>query len=94
MRKISKVTHATEEQQAADSERSDPRPRRIPGATITSWHNSPEEHLDAMVQMPAPGPSVAAATHGATSRTDINTVSLSDGTRITFPSSYQFGIVS
>ena len=74
MRKISRVTHATDEQQAADSEPSDPRPRRIPGATITSWHSSPEEHLDAMVQMPAPGPSVAAATRGATSRPNFGMV--------------------
>jgi hypothetical protein len=90
MRKISHARLIREKQNRIDTELSDPRPRRIPGATITSWHGSPQIDLDALFSQPRSGPTVASATLATGSRHAPATVSLADGTKITFALSSQF----
>jgi len=88
MRKISRTGFANGEHDAFDVERSDPRPRRIPGAIVTSWHGSPEIDLDALFAKGAPlSASVAGGASANGNRTGRGTVALSDGTRITFAES-------
>ncbi|HEY2107997.1 MAG TPA: hypothetical protein VGH29_19525 [Candidatus Binataceae bacterium] len=48
MRKLSKTRFSSREEPALDPDRLDHWPGRIPGATITSWHGSPEIDLDAL----------------------------------------------
>jgi hypothetical protein len=68
------------------------RPLRIPGATITSWSGSPGIDLDCLFAVPLAGVSVGGADSVVTAtdkppaadRRTGETVSLSDGTRITF----------
>jgi hypothetical protein len=86
VRKISKSRSAIDNQYTDIDER----PRRIPGATITSWHGSPEIDLGAMFEQWANGPTVAGAAETRPNRRPKDTVSLSDGTRITFSGTNQF----
>jgi hypothetical protein len=94
MRKISQTRPVQGEQQGFDTERSDPRPRRVPGATITSWNGSPDIDLDALFAQPGKGPTVLGGTVAGNNRPARGTVSLSDGTKITFTRSDQFIDVS
>jgi hypothetical protein len=83
MRKISHARFSNDDH-ARDTERSDPRPRRIPGATITSWHGSLEVDLDALFARISRGPSVGGAAIAPDTGSAPVTVSMSDGTQITF----------
>jgi hypothetical protein len=92
MRKISKRRSSKLDQNALDADLEGARPRRIPGATITSWP-SPDIDLDAFFAKPTLGATVTGAAPGKARRTgrpDDATVSLSDGTRITFATTDQF----
>ena len=92
MRKISKSKSAIDNPctEAGDQDHTDvdDRPRRIPGATITSWHGSPEIDLDALFERSANGPTVAGA--AMPRRHEKDTIALGDGTRITFSGTSQF----
>lgn len=90
MRKISKSKSAIDNGCTGDYADVEERPRRVPGATITSWHGSPEIDLDALFERPANRPTVAGAAQIAPDRPAKETVSLSDGTRITFSRADQF----
>jgi len=83
MRKISTSKAAIDHQYAKDYHDEDTRPRRVPGATVTAWHGSPRIDLDAFAN-PAAGPTVGSAIDADSGGFDAGTVSLSDGTRITF----------
>ena len=87
MRKISKTRSMSSENSGFDAERSDTRPRRIHGATITSWSGPVEVDLDALFARPCREATVAGAPAKPDSHADKNTISLSDGTEITFSTS-------
>lgn len=96
MRKISK-TRSTAARGAMDADLRGNRPLRVPGATITSWRGPPDIDLNAIFSRPASGVTVAGAGAGqddhnlrsmAECRTP-GTVSLSDGTTITFATAVQ-----
>jgi hypothetical protein len=92
MRKISKTRSLSLDRSAMDADSRDTRPLRIPGATITSWSESLGTDLEVFFAKPVPDATVAgAAAPNATQASDspadrpiAGTVSLSDGTRITF----------
>jgi hypothetical protein len=88
MRRISNGRRAVDQQDPADA-----RPRRIPGATITSWHGSPEIDLGALFGVQVNGPTVTGAAPAKMDRPLTGTVSMSDGTSITFVSPSQFETV-
>jgi hypothetical protein len=90
MRKISQARSAIDNLHTEDQTDADERPRRIPGATITSWHGAPQIDLDALFERSTSGPTVAGAAKAGSDRTVNNTVALSDGSRITFVGSNQF----
>lgn len=90
MRKISKSKSAIDNQHTEHHVDGDERPRRIPGATITSWHGSPDIDLDALFEQSASGPTVPGAAKRFPDRRGNETISLSDGTRITFSGTNQF----
>jgi hypothetical protein len=94
MRKISKTRTTNDEQVPVGDDRLDARPRRVPGATITSWHGSPEVDLDALFAGSANGATVAGSAATSTAHSDHETVALSDGTRITFATPNQFKAVA
>jgi hypothetical protein len=105
MRKISKSRPSNLDGDSLDTDLRSTRPLRIPGATITSWSGSTDIDLDSLFARPQPGASLAGSSEG----TDLSgisgdkppvvvcptpgTVSLSDGTRITFATAGQFDIV-
>jgi hypothetical protein len=93
MRKVSKSKSAIDDRYTEHHLEADERPRRIPGATITSWHGSPEIDLDALFEQSASGPTVAGAARKFPDRRGKETISLSDGTRITFSGTNQFKTV-
>jgi hypothetical protein len=101
MRKISKARSFGLNRNALDADLRDTRPLRIPGATITSWPGSPDIDLDLLFGQPAAGPTVAGAIATDAGRIvgttnpapNPGTVSLSDGTRITFATVSQFDTV-
>jgi hypothetical protein len=79
-----------------DTYPADTRQRRIAGATITSWPRSRDIDFDAFFARPASDATVTGAVPNKTARADRpagGTVSLSDGTRITFATAGQFDIV-
>jgi hypothetical protein len=84
MRKISTSKAAIDHQYAKDHHDEDTRPRRVPGATVTAWHGSPRIDLDALFAKPSAGPTVDSAIDADRGGFGADTVSLSDGTRITF----------
>jgi hypothetical protein len=98
MRKISKTRTSNLDRNAIDTDLGDSRPLRIPGATITSWPGSLEIDLDNFFARPLAGPTVAGAVSAdiiqaerpQADRPNKGTVSLSDGTRITFVTASQF----
>jgi hypothetical protein len=107
MRKISKSRPSNLDGGSLDADLRSTRPLRIPGATITSWSGSTDIDLDSLFARPRLGASVAGADSsestndkrpghdkrpGADHPTG-GTVSLSDGTRITFATAGQFDIV-
>jgi hypothetical protein len=85
MRKISNTRDGS--RSAWDQENLDHRPRCIPGATITSWHGSPEIDLSVLFASPPTGTTVAGSASATSYRPERSTVSLSDGTKITFANS-------
>jgi hypothetical protein len=101
MRKISKTRTSGLDRNRMDTDLGDTRPLRIPGATITSRPDSLAIDLDNLFARPATGPTVAGAVsagatqakHPPADRPNKGTVSLSDGTRITFANAGQFDIV-
>jgi hypothetical protein len=100
MRKISKTRSSNPERPASGTESLDTRPGRVPGATISAWSGSLAIDLDAFFAQPSAGASIAGSAPAtqATPATQTNpqangTVSLSDGTRITFATAGQFEIV-
>lgn len=87
MRKISKTRSARHDRYALEVELPDTRPRRIQGATITSWSGPPDIDLTALFARPASGVTVTGAAPDGGSQKGCppeGTVSLSDGTRIKF----------
>jgi hypothetical protein len=90
MRRISKTRTGHDERNPVGYDRTQERPLHVPGATVTSWNGSPEIDLDALFAKPAGGATVAGGTPGAANHRDPETVSLSDGTRITFADPDQF----
>lgn len=96
MRKISKARSLNLERNTLNADLVDTGPRRIHGATITSWPGSPDVDLDAFFARPASGATVTGAIVAKTPQADsyiYGTISLSDGTRITFATAGQFDIV-
>jgi hypothetical protein len=94
MRKISKTRSSNRERNTFDADLVDKGQGRIPGATITSWP-APDIDLDAFFARSGPGATVTGAAPGEVARADRpaeGTVSLSDGTRITFATTGQFDI--
>jgi hypothetical protein len=99
MRKISKTRSSNLDRIEMDTDPGDTRPLRIPGATITSWAGSLDIDLDNLFARPPPGATVAGAVSAKVTETgeppvgrlNRRTVSLSDGTRITFATESQFG---
>jgi hypothetical protein len=90
MRKISQFKSAIDNLCTEDHTGADERPRRVPGATITSWNGPPQIDLDALFDRSASGPTVAGAAKASPDRAKDNTVSLADGSRITFVRPNQF----
>jgi hypothetical protein len=101
MRKISKARPSNVDRHAVDTDLREARPHRIPGATITSWPGSVEIDLDSLFARPVTGTTIAGAvsvdvTRSRASVTDKSgggTVSLSDGTQITFATTDQFDTI-
>jgi hypothetical protein len=103
MRKISKTRASSLDHDEMHTGLRDARPLRIPGATITSWPGSADIDIDSLIAQPLPGTTVAGAgsdsvtqnggapaPHAPPDRPTRGTVSLSDGTRITFVTANQF----
>jgi hypothetical protein len=90
MRKISQSKSAIDNLRTQDQTYADERPRRIPGATITSWNGAPQIDLDALFEQSTSGPTVAGAAKSGPTRPADDTVSLTDGSRITFVGPNQF----
>jgi hypothetical protein len=94
MRKLSKTRFSNSEPHPFDAERCGAEPGRIHGATITSWHGSPEIDLDALFACAPLGATVTGGPSHEPVRYGSRSVALSDGTRITFAESGQFMDVS
>jgi hypothetical protein len=96
MRKLSKTRPLNHQRNTLDNYPADTRQRRIPGATVTSWPGSRDIDLDAFFARPTIDATVTGATRGHATqrgRPAEGTVSLSDGTRITFATAEQFDTV-
>lgn len=101
MRKISKSKVSIPERPTPAIDRLDTRPRQTAGATISGWSGSLEIDLDALFARRPGGASIGggaalsapAAPAPDASCVPVGTVSLSDGTRITFATVSQFEIV-
>jgi len=97
MRKISKTRLPNQQQPASGAELGDTQPGRIRGATISAWTGSLDINLEVFLARECPAPSIAGAAAlpqvaaaPRVNRSDNRTVSLSDGTRITFATADQF----
>jgi hypothetical protein len=87
MRKLSRTRSLDLRRDTLDTYLTDTRQRRIPGATITSRPGSRDIDLSAFFARPTIDATVAGAAPGQATRAGRpakGTVSLSDGTRITF----------
>jgi hypothetical protein len=89
MRKISKTRAVGRQGYAVDIELGDTRPRRVPGATITSWPGSIDLDLTMVLANPRDGATIDGGTKPTVpvsedKNLNNTTVALSDGTRITF----------
>jgi len=96
MRKISKTRSSNLDRNAIDAGVVDTRPRRIPSATITAGPRTPDIDLEAFFARSGTGATVTGAVPALpmpANRPVEGTVSLSDGTRITFATAGQFDIV-
>lgn len=94
MRKISKTRPAVRKGYAVDVELDDNRPRRVPGATITSWPGTIDLDLTMLLANPKNGATITGGANQAPAASrdrylNNTTVALSDGTRITFVTSSQ-----
>ena len=93
MRKLSKTRSLDLKRDTLDTYLTDTRQRRIPGATITSGPGSRDIDLGAFFARPTIDATVAGAAPGKATRAGRpvgGTVSLSDGTQITFATANQF----
>jgi hypothetical protein len=90
MRKITQSKSAIDNQCTEDHTLEDGRPRRIQGATITSWNGPPRVDLEALFDRSTGGPTVTGAARTVPDRPVSETVALPDGSRITFVSADQF----
>jgi hypothetical protein len=95
MRKLSKARDAVRKARAVDVELHDTRPRRIQGSTITSWPAPIDAELLLVLGKPLGGATIAGASAGSGSpeSSASRTVSLSDGTCITFTTAGQFSVL-
>jgi len=84
MRKVSKSRSTIDGLHIEDQTDADERPRRIPGATITSWSGSRPIDLNAPFEPSGSGPTIAGVATIPRGRPADGTVTLSDGSRITF----------
>jgi hypothetical protein len=94
MRKISKARTERQERRGSEEEQPGSRPGRIAGATITSWHGSPEVDLSALFAKPSRRATVTGSAPAEASRPESKPISLSDGTEITFTSPDHFKSVA
>ena len=103
MRKISQSRALDYEHHTPSTETMDTQPRRIAGATISSWSGSLAIDLSALLARRPPDLSIGGVSIGGgpsldapgtptapSDRTAAETVSLSDGTQITFATANQF----
>lgn len=96
MRKLSKARSPNPTRYASDTYLENTGQRRIPGATITSWPGSTDIDLAAFFARTASDTTVTGAVPGkadSPGRTAQGTVSLSDGTRVTFATVGPFDMV-
>ena len=96
MRKISKTRRQRPDHPTSDTYLEDTGQRRIPGATITSWPGATHIDLATFFGRTVSDTTIASAASGHAdpfSRTAHRTVSLSDGTRITFATVGPFDMV-
>lgn len=96
MRKLSKTRSLDLKRSTLDTYLADTRQRRIPGATITGGTGPPDIDLEAFFASPASDATLTGAVTDKSARSDRpaeGTVSLSDGTRVTFATDSQFDIV-
>jgi hypothetical protein len=96
MRKLSKTRSLNVKPNTSDTYPADTRQRRIPGATITSGPGSRDSDIDAFFALPTLDATVAGAAPNNAAPADrpaARTVSLSDGTRVTFATAGQFDTV-
>lgn len=87
MRKISGARSPKHDRPTFDTYREDTKQRRIPGATITSWPGAAYIDLASFFGRTVSDTTITGAASGHAEpfgRTAQGTVSLSDGTRITF----------
>ena len=101
MRKIRKVRPSNVDRHAVDTDLREARPHRIPGATITSWPGSVEIDPDRLFAPSETGTTIAGAVSvdvipssaSVTDEAGGGTISLSDGTKITFATADQFDTI-
>ncbi len=98
MRKLSDTRDSLRKARAVDIELHDTRPRRIPGSTITSWPGAIDVELTVLLNRARDGATIggglaARETANAPACADDGTVSLSDGTRITFTTAGQLSVL-
>lgn len=92
MRKLSKSRSMADLGYAIGLGRDDERPRCVAGGTITSWPGVIDIDLSAILARPASGGTIGGAALVSSERRQSKpsrTVSLSDGTRITFATAVQ-----
>ncbi len=92
MRKTSQAKSAIDTRVAGDH--MDDPPRRVHGATVTSWNDRSEVDPELLLPGLDNGPTVSGVAAPACSRPTSGTDTLPDGSRITFVSTDQFGSVS
>jgi hypothetical protein len=93
MRK-SRTNIQTPDHETLDNDLLDARPGRIQGATITSWPGPPEVDLASLFAKPDAGGTVSGSTAKPAAPVPVHnqsprTISLSDGTEITFATADQ-----
>jgi hypothetical protein len=96
MRKLSKTRSPDLKRNTLDSYLADTRQRRIPGATITAGTGPPDIDLEAFFASPASDATLTGAVTDKAAwanRPAEGTVSLSDGTLVTFATNSHFDIV-
>jgi len=93
MRKISQSQSSINNVNTDDHTYGDERPRRVAGATITSWNGPPQIDLEALFAGSGAGPTIAGGARSASDQPANATVTLTDGNCITFVGQSQFKTV-